>query len=226
MDNQWTVDTHGDPVGKVRSIIKYCWQEFHLEGMLVTMSQGDAAHAAPQLVTDQAFLDEVNPFQPLMEINAARLIPGMLSSHPNARMGALLRPCELRALLAMTGHTSIPLENLLTISVDCLGTLPADEYQWRLDRLAKDLAKNDLQPSPDSDALAHEALQFARQGGIIPYRYRTACQVCASPAADQADINLLILGLPIRQKIIVSVRDQKTAESLNVHVYANGIAEQ
>ena len=42
------------------------------------------------------------------------------------------RPCEMRALTEMTKHASFKIDNLLTISVDCLGTLPADEYQWRL----------------------------------------------------------------------------------------------
>ncbi len=50
----------------------------------------------------------------------------------------------MRALTEMTKHASFNLDNLLTISVDCLGTLPADEYQWRLERLEKNLPADEM----------------------------------------------------------------------------------
>ena len=124
-------------LGEVPELIKQIWLESNLDGMLVTMNGGDEARAMPRYVVDIESLDEVNPFKPLMEINIARLIPDLLATHPDVRIGALLRPCEMRALTEMTKHASLKLENLLTFSVDCLGTLPADEYQWRLDRTKK-----------------------------------------------------------------------------------------
>ncbi len=225
MDNQWSLDTHGDPLGKVHDFIKYVWHEYRLDGMLATLDGNNKAHATPRYVTDVSAVDLVNPFRPLMEVNAARLIPDLLAGHPDDMIAALLRPCELRALTEMTKHVPTTLDQLVTISVDCLGTLPSDEYQWRLERLEKNLLETKTSPS-DADELAHEALQFARQGGIIPYRYRSACQVCASPAAKNADINLLVLGLPVRQKILVSVPDLKTANAIHLDGYANGKADE
>ena len=226
MNNQWSLETHGDPLGTVRSLIRKIWLETNLDGMLVTMNSGDEASAAPHYVIDLASLDEINPFKPLMEINIARLIPGLLTNHPGAKIGALLRSCEMRALIEMTKHASFNIDNLLTISVDCLGTLPADEYQWRLERLKRTHSQDEISSAVALDELAHEALKFARQGGIIPYRYRSVCQVCTSPAAQHANINIQVLGLRVRQQILLSFGDPKIAEIIHIEELTNGIADQ
>lgn len=226
MNDQWSLDTHGDPLGKVHSFIRQIWLEYNLDGMLVTMNGGNEAHATPHYVTDVASIDNINPFKPLMEINAARLIPGLLEDNPGVSIGALLRPCEMRALTEMTKHASFKMDHLLTISVDCLGTLPADEYQWRLERVEKNLPADESSSAENYDELAHEVLKFARQGGIIPYRYRSACQVCTSPAAKQADINIHILGLPVRQQMLVSVADPQSAKTIHLEKLSDGSADK
>jgi formate dehydrogenase subunit beta len=221
MDNSWSLDTHGDPLGKVHDLIRYVWQSANLEGMLVTLSKGTTAHATPRFITDLTAIQQVNPFRPLMVVNAARLIPGLLAEHSQGKIGVLLRPCELRALVEMAKHAPLNLDHLLTICVDCLGTLPADEYQWRLERFEKNLPQSET-----SDELAREALKFARLGGIIPYRYRSACQVCPSPAAQGADINLHVIGLPVRQAMLVSIKDAHIADTIHIDGYANSTGDK
>jgi formate dehydrogenase subunit beta len=126
----------------------------------------------------------------------------------------------------MNKHKSINLRDLLTICVDCLGTLPADEYQWRLERMGKSLPKQESNTTESADDLAKEALKFARQGGIVPYRYRSACQVCTSPAAEHADINIHILGLPVRQQMLVLVNDPALELRLHIETLVAGNADQ
>lgn len=126
-----------------------------------------------------------------MLLNIAGLVPTVLQEHASGRYGILLRPCELRALNEVTEHKDIEPERLLTICVDCLGTFPDEEFEWRSIRKGSDAG------------LTKEALQFAPQGGIAAYRYRAACQMCASPGARSADINLGVIGLPVRQTILV-----------------------
>jgi formate dehydrogenase subunit beta len=193
--------------------------------MLVTMDDGVQARALPLFISDVNDIAKVDPFKPLMEFNAARLIPEFMITHPSKKFAALLRPCEMRALIEMTKHATINIEALLTISVDCLGTLPADEYQWRLERMGKNVHTDAYNPGDSDDQLANEALKFARQGGIIPYRYRTACQVCTSPAADIAKINIQILGLPIRQKMLVAINDPELEKLIHPETLFNGEAD-
>jgi formate dehydrogenase subunit beta len=209
MDTQWTIKTNGDPLGAVRGFMTSVWSQANLDGMLVLSNGAEHAVSQPRLIDEPAGLEEVNPFKPLMTVNAARLIPEMIQDHPQARLGAMLRPCEMRALVEMVKHDSFSLEGFLTVSVDCLGTYPLDEYKWRA-------ARKDASGGP-----AAEPLQFARQGGIVAYRYRSACQVCQSPEAQGADLNIHVIGLPVRQHILVSARDEPTAGRLRLDAVAD-----
>jgi formate dehydrogenase subunit beta len=201
MDTQWMIPTHGDPLGAVRGLVHTAWEKFDLQKMLV-LSNGSAENTRAQIIADPKELDKVNPFTPLMPLNGAKLIPDLMRNNPKARVGAMLRPCEMRALIEIIKRKEFDTNRLVTLCVDCLGTLPADEYQWRAERKGT------------SKALAQETIQFARQGGIVPYRYRSACQMCISPKAENADINVGILGLPARQHIFISTKDSNIAECL------------
>jgi formate dehydrogenase subunit beta len=225
MSTYRTLKIHGDPLGKFRSFIEQIWSEAALDGMVVTLYGNHGGQSGPQYVTELSAIAGINPFKPLMEANLAKFIPEVLQEHPHAQIGALLRPCEMRALIEMAKHASLDLDNLLTISVDCLGTLPADEYQWRLERLTKNTLSEENHPAKFGDRLAHEALKFARHGGIMHYRFRPACQVCRSPAAQNADINVHVLGLPVRQAMLVSSSDLGISEKLHLDQITDGLAD-
>lgn len=222
----WALATHGDPIGTLRDLVKQIWSDADLQGMIVNINGGENETLLSCYTTDVDLIDEINPFKPLMEINIAKLIPRILSQNPGVKLGAILRPCEMRALIEMSKHKPIALENLITISVDCLGTLVADEYHWRLERLEKSHASDKDNQSKPAEDLAEEALAFARQGGIIPYRYRSACQVCDSPEAEHAHINIHILGLPARQQMLLSINDAGLADLLTLNKLTIGLADE
>jgi formate dehydrogenase subunit beta len=138
-----------------------------------------------------------------MTINAARLVPELLTEYKGEKVGAVLRPCEHRALVEMVKHDNFDLDDLVTLSFDCLGTFPDVEYDWRAKRKGS------------SNQLAQDTMQFARQGGIAAYRYRSACQMCAMPVAQGADVNVAVIGLPIRQHVLVHTRNG-LAETLDL----------
>jgi formate dehydrogenase subunit beta len=207
------VDTHGDPLGAVQQFVQTIWSQSELDGMLVSVNGSENTIPRPRLIDDKSLITRVNPFKPVMVENAARLVPDLIQKNPGTRLGALLRPCEIRALIEMVKHDSIDMQGFLTVSVDCLGTMSVDEYHWRASR------------KETSTGLSKEALKFARQGGILAYRYRSACQICVSPEAQGADINISVLGLPVRQHILVQARDQTTAEKFRFDHITNGTAK-
>ncbi|MGD8856069.1 MAG: 4Fe-4S dicluster domain-containing protein [Chloroflexota bacterium] len=215
MNAHWLLETHGDPLGRLQEFVGVIWTEASLTGMLLPLNGDPDGNAAgsmtPTLVREQARLGEVNPFRPLMTENAAGRLPALMKEHPDDRLGVMLRPCEVRALVEMRKHNGFRPERLLLMSVDCLATYDVDEYGWRADRKR-------------SGRLSDEALQFARQGGIVSYRYRLACQVCYSPEAKAADVNILVLGLPARRYLLVCARDEETAERLQLSAHTDGVA--
>lgn len=216
MDSQnlhWMVNTHGNPLGALQTLLGNLWQTARLDGMLVPLNGVNTPpYVRPRLVWHPAELAQVNPFKPLMTINSARLIPELLQEHPGKRIAVLLRPCEMRALVEMVKHAPISLEDLLTITVDCLGTFPLEDYLWRLERKGS------------SAQLTEEALHFARQGGIQAYRYRAACQYCISPGAHGAQVNIGVLGLPVRQVLTISLGNPALAEQLDLAHISDGPA--
>lgn len=212
MKVNWMLETDGDPLGRLHTFLDAIWEEVELAGMLLPLSEAAGPELKPRFVSRRQQMAEANPFKPLMTENAARIIPLLLKEHPDERLGALLRPCEMRALVEMSKHDGFRPDDLLTVSVDCLATFPADEYAWRADRARA------------TDSLTDEALLFARQGGIVPYRYRAACQICLSPEAKVADLNIGVLGLPARRQLLVRARDEAIAERLRLDVHSDGEA--
>ena len=199
MSTSWMIPTKNDPLGTARGVIQTLWEAANLERILLPLN-GNADITGPSIIADPEQIQYFNPFTPLMPFNAAQLIPDLVDGEK--RVAAVLRPCEMRTLEGMVKLEQLNIDNVLTISVDCLGTLPADEFEWRAQRKGS------------SKGLAQEALQFARQGGIIPYRYRAACQICKSPEATEADVNIGVLGLPVRQYLLISIKDKTLAQSM------------
>lgn len=195
MNTSWLIDTHGDPLGVVQQVMTDAWEQFNLESMLVSMNGSEEPH----LVKDPEQLNQVNPFKPLMTKNVVKFLPDLIEQFPNSQVGMLVRPCEMRALDSKAEREAINLDNVLTICIDCLGTYPTEDYQWRAERKGS------------QDRLAWESLHFARQGGIAAYRFRSACQSCQTPIGKGANINIGVIGLPVRQKILIDVREQETA---------------
>ena len=194
MNTNWMLHTHGDPLGALQKFMKTLWEQTDLDIMIVAPGNGKFVLESP----DE--LEHINPFQPLMKLNTARLVVDTARKHFGKRLGAILRPCEMRALNEMAARGAVKRADVLAVCTDCLGTFPAEEYEWRTERSAKGLTK--------------EMLQFAPQGGISAYRFRPACQMCAEPGATDGDVNIGVFGLPVRQSMLVNAHDSSVALKL------------
>lgn len=201
MNTSWTIHTHGDPLGALQKFVKALWEQTDLEVLVVAPGEGKFLLESP----DE--LGELNPFRPLMKLNTAQLVVDTAKKRPGKRIGAMLRPCEMRALNEMAARGAVKRSEVLSISTDCLGTFPADEFEWRTERSSKGLTK--------------ETLQFAPQGGISAYRYRPACQMCAEPGATESDVNIGVFGLPVRQSMLVKAN----IDSVILKTLTDGLAD-
>ncbi len=213
MNTQWMVKTYGDPLSAIRRFVGAVWLHSNLDGMLVPLHGTETIDSKARILNDPGQLTRVNPFKPLMICNAAKFVAELAQERPDGRFGAILRPCEMRTLIEMVNHHAFQIDNLLTICLDCLGTLPADEHQWRAERKGS-IAR-----------LTLEALQFVRQGGIVPFCYRSACQMCLSSEASKADLNIGVLGLPVRQYILVTARNEVVAKRFQLDTIADSEAD-
>lgn len=153
-------------------------------------------------------LGRADPFSPIMTTNGAELVQEYTSAHPEKRLGTVMRACEVRTIQEMVKRGDVAPGSLFLIGVDCLGTFPVEETDWR----------------PGLDKLMIETLQFARQGGVAGYRYRTSCQICADPSPQGIDLAIKLLGLPARRVLIVSTEKPETGEELGLDEITHGAA--
>jgi len=59
----------------------------------------------------------------------------------------------------------------------------------------------------------------------VPYRYRSACQMCFSSEAREGDLNIGVLGLPVRQYILVTARNEAIARQLQIDIISDKPAD-
>lgn len=212
METQWMLRTSGDPLATVQKFLHNIWMRGGLTGMLVPFRNPKTSDITLLLAQESRHFDNADPFAPVMIGNAAETVAELACQHPHDHYGAVLRPCDARALFSIAKRESFQLDNFLVIGVDCLATYPVDEYEWRARKWG------------GAEHLTHEALQFARQGGILAYRNRPACQMCTSPMPDAVDVSIGVLGLPTRQYILVTARNAVVAGKLQLDEITNGIA--
>jgi formate dehydrogenase subunit beta len=147
-----------------------------------------------------------------MLTNSARDLAARGRAGFEGRLGAVLRPCELRALAEVGRRRQADLESFLLIGVDCLATFAPQDYERR----ARELG--------GPDELTREALLFSRQGGILLYRNRLACQRCGAPLPAEVDLCLGVHGLTAGEAVLLMARDEATAQRLGLEAITDGPA--
>jgi len=216
MGKFWLLDTGGDPLVATRKFLGRVWENAGLDGMCLPVYTLGGLGVSPAFIDEPGLLESADPFVPLVPLNSARLVAERLRQEApgQARLGAVLRSCEAHALSHVASREGLNLDSWLVISVDCLASFPMDVDEWRLEKAGS------------AEQLTREALRFARQGGIAPYRYRHACQMCPSPFAPEADLTIGLLGLPVREYLLVSVKDQALADRLRLQDLTRGQAPE
>ena len=176
----------GKLVESLRAFLKNLLEKKYITALLVPLELPAKGRVAVTLVSDPGMLKHADPLAPVMMENAAQLVSEMTRISPSQRkIGVVLRPCELRALVELVKLKQASLENLVLIGIDCFGTYSVADYQ---DYCQKSAAPTEdyLKTDPDTDA-----------------RLRKACQVCEYPAPINADILIGLIGLDLGKGVLI-----------------------
>jgi formate dehydrogenase (coenzyme F420) beta subunit len=177
--------------------------ETELIDALYVALESDDGMALPALVTDSARLKAANPFAPLMPINNARAVSALTTDHGESRIGVVLRPCEIRALLELTKLKQASLAVVILIGIDCLGTCELAEMRRIFAGNGDHTA--DLLPELFS------AAQEGREPQFLQVSLRSACQVCVTAVPEHADIHIHLFGTDTSKGLPVTMPDQIAA---------------
>jgi formate dehydrogenase subunit beta len=148
------------------------------------------------LILDPAMLENTNPSAPTLAVQSARILAELTSAQVKGRIGAVMKPCELRAVVELVKFLQINLDNVVTIGIDCLGTYEVRDYA--------ELAKN-------GGVSKQELVQSMENQELQPpegYSLRRSCQICENPVAVNADISLGLLGCDLSREIELTVGER------------------
>ncbi|HEU0295414.1 MAG TPA: 4Fe-4S dicluster domain-containing protein [Anaerolineales bacterium] len=190
-----------DVLAALRSFLRRLMDGGVVDAIFVPMQEG--ATVMPALVTDPALLEMANPLMPLMPLNNARAISALTGKQAPAKIGVVLRPCEIRALVELVKLQQATLEDVVIIGMDCPGTYELNEF------LSK-YAEHGVQCS----ANFAEYLTAAKEGReplIEGLALRSACQMCVRPVPEDVDIHIHLFGVDVSQGLQITLKDEIAA---------------
>ena len=182
---------NGDTLKSIQGLLRRLLEVGEVDALMVPMRTlyRTIAHT---LVTNPELLAAADPLAPVLTGNGATLAGRLSVREPRARVGVVLRSCELRALVELTKMKQADLKDLTLIAIDCAGAYGVPAYQ----RLAKSENAGELWQELFKSPEAQKA------------ELRSACKICEKPTFDAAAITIELLGSDDQQGVSVSLPDE------------------
>ncbi len=189
-----------DVVGSINSFLRDILEKELVHALLVPRELPFGDNVVQTLVKDPHILEKANPLSPVMGVHSSRIISRMTKHMPNSRkVAAVLKPCELRALIELAKLKQASLENLVMIGTDCLGTYTLEHY--------KDMIGEGTSPT-------RELLRIAGGERQDP-ELRTACRVCEHFIPQGADIVIGLIGINMEKEVLIRANTEEGERILN-----------
>jgi formate dehydrogenase subunit beta len=198
----------GDTLGTLQRFLGRLLTEDIVDALLAPQKLPTGDNVVPTLIRDPAKLAGVDPIAPVMPVIAAQAVSNVTATEHGERLAAVLRSCELRAVIELVKLQQASLEDVILIGVDCLGTYEVTDYarliEAGLDPTAEVLAKA---AEGQLDLLAAD-LESAAKG----YQIRAACRMCEKPIPGgpdvyHPDIIIGLLGVDPNKQILIEASD-------------------
>lgn len=180
-----------------------------VNALLVPIPTLSLDNVVQTLVLDPARLKGANIIAPVLPVSSAKLVAYLTATGAKGKLGAVMRSCEIRALIELVKLQQAKLEDVVIIGVDCLGTYELTDYA----ELARSIGKE----------VSLELLAGSKEGRLSPhngYQFRSACRICEHFSSDlegfyQPDIAIRLIGLDSEREVAVMASDE-LAEKLDL----------
>jgi formate dehydrogenase (coenzyme F420) beta subunit len=181
MTDTYRLDPQGGGiVAVVRSFLQSLLAAEAVRAVLVPQHLPMKRMVMPTFVTRPEGMEGVDPLAPCFPINAARIASRLARKPMGARWAAVLRPCEIRALVELVKLKQARTDEVLLVSIDCLGAFRNKDYL----RFAGDNAV----------AATADFLRKALAGESLEPDLAPACRACEFPVPPHSDIHIGFLG--------------------------------
>jgi formate dehydrogenase subunit beta len=204
--------SEGNTLGAVQGFISSLLTRNLVDAVFVPQTAADGTVSAALVSTPDA-LKKTNPFAPIMVANAAKDVAQATLTQPNRSIGAVLRPCEIRALVELAKRGRANLANLTVVGIDCLGTFAPLDYARR------------MLVAGGSVEMTTQCMQVAEEGEIA-CQTRTACRMCERPAPRGADVTLGFIGVNAMTEMLVIAADESADARLRLGEVTGRVATE
>jgi len=194
--------TEGKVEEAINGFLKSLLEKKVVEAILIPKPTPAGDGYVQTLIRDVQKLNGVCALSPTMPVQSARVVSNLTVRNLGKKVGAILKPCEIRAVVELTKFLQVKLENLCLIGVDCPGTFEVPDYA----KIA--------QEGNGGEKLKKELQKGMERGEISApsgYSFRTACQMCEYPVL-QADIGIKLFGYKTDQEIGIEIGDKLEKE--------------
>lgn len=177
----------GDILGASRRFLCKLLVEGIVDYLLVPEEISGGRSLALSLIKNLEKLDKANPFSPVMPISGAMMVAQLTSDKSEKKLGAVLKPCEIRALVELVKLEQANLDNVTIIGTDCLGTYEVEDYTRVF---------NEVKGSAEEKAtqVLGEMCRNITKPGSMPAELRSSCKMCNSFTPALADITIGVFG--------------------------------
>jgi len=146
------------------------------------------------LVSDPAKMGDSMPLLPAMAVNAASIVAEIAREpSPNARVGVLLRSCEMRAVVELIKLKQVLPDSLVLIGIDCPGTYKGAGFR-------------NVRGKDDDFDNKHVRAQSGYADNV---NFRMGCQLCEFPKPMVFDLAIGYIGLNPDQELWVEAATDK-----------------
>jgi formate dehydrogenase subunit beta len=174
-----------------------------VDALLVPQEIASGGSVVPTLVKDANNLHP-DPYAMALPVNAAPLLVRTTDdSDVGDTIGAVLKPCEIRAAIELIKLNQINRDRVVLIGRDCLGTFSVEDYSAVTEAEGAGWTEKAFKDIQNSAEFAYGGKQM-----------RSACRVCKTLAPYSADLVVRTIGVGDEKEIIVEAKTQRGEEIL------------
>jgi len=186
----------------IKGFLKSLLEKGIVEAILIPKRLPSGDGFAQALIHDPEKMDGACLLSLTMPVQSAKVASHLSIKNLNKKVAAVLKACEIRAIVELAKFLQVKLDNLLLIGVDCPGTFEVSDYSKM------------IQEGKEGEKLEGEILKGMERGETVPpqgYAFRPACQMCEYPV-PKADIHIKLFGYKTDEEVGLEIGEKLEKE--------------
>jgi len=216
--------------GAVTAMLKFALEGKKVDAVVAVKARdGNRYDGIPVVITDPAEIAETSGSLHCASPNIARFLKEYLDGAFGMKIAVVAKPCDAKAIIELAKRNQIKLDNLITIGLNCTGTLPSakakslmkDEFEVEpADVIGEDIEDNELIIRlKDGSEKKKSLAELEEKGG----GRRENCRRCETNIPVMADIACGKWGTRDKNSTFIEVCSEKGSDFVEMAIEAGYI---